>query len=98
MNEVLELEAFAKHCLRLEKDELDWISRMKDQLATDLLVGKPLRFSWFREKKFGNRRLFYVINENTKRALIISFESKKEQQKVINNVLRNREHYLAFID
>lgn len=98
MNEVFELEVFAKHCLRLEKDEVEWIGRIKDQIKSNLLVGKPLRFSWFREKKLCNMRLFYVINEKTQKALLIAFESKKDQQKVIDNLLKNRECYFALIN
>lgn len=97
MNEVLEAEIFAKVYDQSEKAEQQWIDKMRDQLARDLRVGKPLRYDWFREKKFRNRRLFYVINENTRKALLITVGDKKEQQAIIDHVLANRETYLKRI-
>ena len=97
MNEVHETETFSKLYDAAEKSEQDWIDKIKDQLEQNLRIGKPLRFDWFREKKFGDKRLFYLINEQSHKAILISFGSKKEQQQIINHVLINREKYLSFI-
>lgn len=97
MNEVLETEPFREVFESCDQREKDWIERMEDQLASNLTVGKPLGFPWFREKKLGNKRLFYVINEKTKKALLIAFGSKKEQEQIINHVLENMETYLHFL-
>ena len=67
---------------------------MKDQIAENLNVGKPLHFDWFREKKLGSKRLYFLINENTKKAVLVAFGDKKEQQKIINHILLNKELYL----
>lgn len=97
MNEVLEAEIFAKVYSQCEKAEQNWIDKMRDQLAQDLHVGKPLRYDWFREKKFRNKRLFYVVNEMTKKVLLITIGDKKEQQAIINHVVANKEIYLKRI-
>ncbi len=47
-----------------EKSEQVWIEKIKDQLEQNLRTGQPLRFDWFREKKLGDKRLFY--SERTK--------------------------------
>ena len=52
MNEVYETATFTKIKEACEKKEQEWIEKMKDQLKDNLNVGKPLRYSWFREKKF----------------------------------------------
>jgi hypothetical protein len=97
MNEVYETEAFSELCDSCEPVENEWIEKVKDQLAGNLRVGKPLRFDWFREKKLGDKRLYYLINESTKKAIIVAFGTKKEQQKIITHVLANKERYLAVI-
>lgn len=97
MNEVLETETFSKIYETSEKVEQEWMDKIKDQLEENLAVGKPLRFNWFREKRFGNKRLYYITNESTKKAVLVAFGTKKEQQKIIDSVLENMERYLKFV-
>ncbi|MEK6951154.1 MAG: hypothetical protein AABX13_05520 [Nanoarchaeota archaeon] len=97
MNEVLETETFSKLLKTCEKFECEWIEKIKDQLQENLQVGKPLHYDWFREKKLGNKRLFYLINESTRKAVLIAFGTKKEQQNIINHIIVNKESYLQLI-
>lgn len=97
MNEVYETEAFSKVVSAVETAELQWIEKMKDQLKENLKAGKPLRYEWFREKKFGGKRLFFLINETTHKAILIAFGTKKEQQRIIEHILINKERYLKLI-
>jgi hypothetical protein len=88
---------FAEEYELFERDEQEWIDKMKEQLAENLRVGKPLRYDWFREKKLKDKRLYYVINEKTHSAVLISFAPKKEQQNIIKHILRNMNDYLELI-
>lgn len=94
MNEVIETEEFAKIIEGCELIEQRWIEKMKDQLTSNLFVGKPLSFNWFREKKFRNKRLFYLVNNQMNKALLISFAPKKKQREVIRYILANKKRYL----
>lgn len=98
MNEVLETETFSKLVEVCDGTELQWIEKMKDQLAQNLLVGKPLKFNWFREKKLGNKRLYYIISETKRRAVLIAYGPKKEQQKIIDKIIADKERYLRLLD
>ncbi len=97
MNEVYETEEFFKFYDASEKVEKEWIDKIKDQLIQELRVGKPLRFDWFREKKLGNKRLFFLINETSHKAILIAFGVKKDQQQIINHIIINKERYLKLI-
>lgn len=97
MNQVFETEVFSKIYEACEAREQDWIDKMKVQLSELLKVGKPLKYDWFREKKFENKRLFYLINEKTRKAVLLAFGSKKEQQKIIDHILKNKEIYLKHV-
>jgi hypothetical protein len=62
MNSVYETATFTQIYNAAEKAEQDWIEKMKDQLEKELKIGKPLRFYWFREKKYKEKRLFFLVN------------------------------------
>lgn len=97
MNEVYETEPFSKIFLTLTKEEQKWIEKIKDKLTENLKTGKPLRYDWFREKKFGNKRVYFIINEKTNKATLLAYGSKKGQQKIINHIILNKERYLKLI-
>ena len=89
-------ETFKTLYYSLEKDEQKWIDKIKKNLE-EYPTGKILRYSWFREKKYGNKRLYYLINEEKKNILLVSFASKKEQQKIINFVTLNMKELLRYL-
>ena len=97
-NQVLETEEFSRLFETLEKKEKDWIKKIVQQLEESFLVGKPLKFNWFREKKFGGKRLYYLVYEKTGLVLLVAFGTKKEQQEIINHVLQNKKKYMKFIE
>ncbi|MFC1648363.1 hypothetical protein ACFL1B_02780 [Nanoarchaeota archaeon] len=97
MNKVYELEYFSKAIESIEKDEKEWIEKIRCQLQNNLFIGKPLRFQWLREKRYHNKRLFFIINPKTNKALLISFCDKKGQQETIEQLIRTRETYFKLI-
>lgn len=98
MNTVTESELFSELYYQLDKSEKDWIGKVIAQLKDNLSVGKPLIFDWLREKKFGNKRLFFLVNEKLGKAMLFSFSTKKEQQTIINHVIQNKEEYLRMLN
>tara|TARA_Y100000034_G_C6899159_1_gene415270 strand:- start:891 stop:1187 length:297 start_codon:yes stop_codon:yes gene_type:complete len=98
MNEVCETETFSKIYDASDYQEQKWIDKIKDQLSENLRVGRPLRFDWFREKKLDNKRLYYLTNEKSKKAILIAFGTKKDQQKIIDHIILNKEKYLKLIN
>ena len=97
-NKVLETEAFSRLFETLEKREQDWIKKVVLQLKENFLIGKPLKFNWFREKKFGGKRLYYLVYEKGSLVLLVAFGRKKNQQKIINQILQNKEKYMKFVE
>ena len=97
MNLIFETQVFSKIFDSCDPQEKKWINKVKIQLTGNLKVGKPIRFVWFREKKFMNKRLFFLINENSKKVILISFGVKKDQQKIIDHILLNKKRYLHMI-
>ncbi len=80
----------------LEKDEQRWIDKIKKNLE-EYPTGKILKYSWFREKKYENKRLYYLLDDKKKNILFVSFASKKEQQKIIDFVTLNMKELLQYL-
>ena len=94
--EVFATDSFKKLFKSLDRDEKNWIEKIKKQLE-EFISGKPLQFNWFREKKYLNKRLYFLIDEEKNRILLVSFASKKDQQKVIDYIIQNRVEFFNLL-
>jgi hypothetical protein len=90
---VFRTQSFLERFSSLEKREQEWIEKMEKQLQVNSFAGKPLGFKWFREKKFENKRLYFLVNEQKEAVLLVAFAPKKEQQKIIDYITTNKEEY-----
>jgi len=96
-NRVLETETFSRLFDALENKEKEWIKKIIQQLKENSKVGKPLGFDWFREKKLGSKRLYYLIYEKSSTVLLVAFGGKKDQKKIIAYILQNKERYRKIV-
>ncbi len=70
-----------------EKEFQDWVEKILDQLEENPYVGKPIEVKWFREKKHGKQRIYYLIYQNLKSVYLANMSEKKDQQAIINSIL-----------
>lgn len=96
--QIYETETFSKLYEAMEKVEQEWVNKIKQQLKENPQTGKPLRSDWFREKKFGDKRMYYLIYKDVSKILLVSFGSKREQQKIIDHIVENKERYRKIIE
>ena len=89
-------ETFKKLLSNLEISEKIWIEKIKKKLEENV-TGKPLGFEWFREKKYENKRLYFLVDEENRKILLVSFASKKEQQKIIDFIKSNMKELLDYL-
>jgi hypothetical protein len=89
-------ESFKKLYESLTKDEQTWIKSIKEQLG-DHPTGKPLHCDWFREKKYLDKRLYFLVDEERRKILFMSFAPKKDQQKIINFIVSNKDELLTHL-
>ena len=84
---VFTTEAFNKDFKNLTKDEQVRIKNIRDkQLKNSPYVGKPLNYTWFREKKIAGKRLYFLIYDDLCAVLIVAWSDKKTQQATINSI------------
>lgn len=91
--EIRKTDTFSEIFVGLEKREQEWIEKTVKKLKTNHFSGKPLRFEWFREKKFEGKRLYFFVSIPKKKILIIAFGDKKDQRKIIARILVNKEKF-----
>ena len=48
--------------------------------------GSPLGTKWFRESRFENYRIYFLIYENLDAIYMVAISNKKDQQKIINTI------------
>ncbi len=63
-----------------------WVEKAFGRLAINPFTGKPLGVKWFREKKFENYRLYFLVFENKQSVYVVNFSMKKDQQKIISSI------------
>ncbi len=89
-------DSFDDLCESLSTDEYNWVRKMEMQLVENS-YGKMLRTPWLREKRYRNKRLYYVVDESMGRILIVDFRSKKRQQEVINKIVFRKDDLIEYL-
>src|SRR3989344_8061334 len=81
-----------KEFTHTEREEVGNIERK--QLKENPYVGDQLGYPFFREKKIGGKRVYYLVYDDLKAVLMIAVSDKKTQQETINEIrLHLKEYY-----
>jgi|TARA_Y100000034_G_scaffold51026_1_gene62772 mRNA-degrading endonuclease RelE of RelBE toxin-antitoxin system len=75
---------FEKDFEKLDKSIKDRIEKEVIKLEINPYSGKPLGYKFFREKKIGGYRFYYLVYDEYVIVFIIAISSKKDQQKTID--------------
>ena len=81
----------------LDKAYHDEIQAIIHQLKQSLDVGKPLGYPFFREKKFGKYRVYFLIYEELDAVLLVTISDKKAQPDTIERIKADISKYLETI-
>ncbi len=96
---VFKTEEFNRDYNKLDESEQKRVNKILDQLLErGGEVGKPLSgLSFFREKKFDGRRLYYLVYRDVFVVLALAISDKKAQQATINQILLNLAEYQQYV-
>ena len=86
-------EEFDKKFSKLDNSLQQQIAKEIDQLQDNPYSGKPLGYSFFREKKARNYRIYYLIYEENVVVFVITLSTKKDQQAAIDAIKRLIPYY-----
>ena len=79
-------EAFQEEVSKYDKSFQDRIDKIETKLMSNPKYGNPLGMSWFRESRFGNYRVYYLIYDDLQAVYMVAISGKKDQQKTINTI------------
>ncbi len=87
MYKVLRTEEFERKIEKfLSIGERLRIDKIEQELAEEGFTGKPLGYSFFREKRINGKRVYFLICDELKIVLMASISDKKKQQKTIDEI------------
>ena len=87
MYKVYHSERFDKELSKFNKAFQIRVDKIENQLVDNPYTGSPLGVEWFREKRYGKYRIYYIIYDDLEAVFMVAISEKKDQQKVINTVL-----------
>ncbi|MBI2042771.1 type II toxin-antitoxin system RelE/ParE family toxin [Candidatus Pacearchaeota archaeon] len=79
-------QRFKKELTKFDKKFQDRVDKIEDELVENPYSGKPLGVKWFREKRYENYRIYYLIYDDLESVFMAGISDKKDQQKVINTI------------
>ena len=77
---------FDEELSKFDADFQNYVDKIEEQLKDNPYLGKPLDAKWFREKKHGKYRIYFVVYEEFFAVFMVAISEKKDQQKVITTV------------
>ena len=95
---VLKTAVFERKFAKLAPNVQREIEEIKDKLKENPFTGKPLRYDFFREKRLGKFRIYYLIYKQYLILYLITISEKKNQQVAINTVLTFLDTYKQEIE
>ncbi len=84
---------YKRTLLKLDKSEQIPVEKFEQHLKEEPFSGKPLGYKFFREKKFGGKRLIFLVYEEHKCVFLITITDKKAQQHEIDMIKSNLDVY-----
>jgi len=90
---VIGTDTYLKEISKWPKDYQEIASKIPTKLKENPLLGKQLTYTFLRESKIKERRVYYLIYEDFKLILLVATSGKKDQQKTINHIKRNFDEF-----
>lgn len=79
-------EEFLADYENLSKSEREQVDKIRKHLKTNPFAGKPLGYRFFREKRVGGKRIYYLIYEDVVVILLVAISDKKTQHATIDAI------------
>ena len=91
-------EWYEKKLKKLSDEEQKIVEKIEQDLKQNPLSGKPLGYSFFRERKFDGNRIYFLVYLAPKVIFLITISDKKAQQQVIDLIKANLDIYKDQMD
>ena len=86
---------FLKQLSKEEQKEVENLER--NHLVNNPYLGDHLHYSFFREKKIGGKRVYFLVYDDLKSVLMVGISDKKTQQETIDEIKDRLDDYYEVI-
>ena len=86
MYKIFITDEFKRDFNKYDKSIQDQIEKVIEQLKSNPYAGKQLNYKFFREKKIGNYRIYYLIYDKYVVVSIVALSKKRNQQQIIDKI------------
>jgi mRNA-degrading endonuclease RelE of RelBE toxin-antitoxin system len=97
MYRVFRSDWYEKKLKKLNKQLQREVEEFEQKLKINPYASKQLTYEFFREKKFGDRRLLFLIYEKHNIIFLVTIVDKKLQQNIIDMIKANLDVYKEFV-
>ena len=77
---------FQEEIAKYDKNIQNRVDKIEDKLIDNPKYGNPLGTEWFRESRFENYRIYYLIYDDLQAVFMVAISGKKDQQNKINTI------------
>ena len=91
-------EGFDEELMRLESKEQERAKKIFFQLKENPYVGDQLRYQFFREKRIGEKRIYYLVYDDLQAVLVVAVGGKKAQQETIDRIVESFGAYRKYLE
>ena len=77
---------FNEELNKFDRDFIERVDKIENELVENPYSGKPLGVKWFREKRYEKYRVYYLLYDDLKAVFMVAISEKKNQQKIINTI------------
>ena len=93
MHRVFRSDWYRKKLEKLDNQEQERVKKFEQSLKEAPYSGKPLGYEFLREKKFGGKRILFLIYEAHQTIFLVTITYKKAQQEEIDIIKSSLELY-----
>ncbi|MFT4250088.1 MAG: hypothetical protein ACMXYD_01870 [Candidatus Woesearchaeota archaeon] len=84
---VFKIDKFSKIISKLlTKKQQEELNSFIEELKQGKIIGQPLSYEFFREKKIGDKRVYFLVYKDLKIIFLVNASNKKYQQETIDEI------------
>jgi len=91
-------ESFENEISNLSDFDKKVIQKIYQRLKENPYAGDQIRYPFFREKRIKEKRIYYLIYDNLSAVLLVAFGGKKEQEKIIEDIIKKLPDFKKYIE
>ncbi len=78
--------SFQEELSKYDRNIQNRVDKIEGKLMLNPEYGNPLGTRWFRESRFENYRIYYLVYDDLQAIYLVAISGKKDQQKTINTI------------